>query len=79
LLYAFCSQGRRGRIVSAVTLPAIALAAGAFAVGGTAQAALATLGTDWTLRATAGFDNVTGVGSPAPAYPESFGRSPASR
>jgi subtilase family serine protease len=45
--------------------------------GGVRQAALITLGTDWTLQATPGFDDVTGVGSPTPAYLQSFGPSPA--
>jgi len=34
--------------------------------------ALFTLGADWMLHATAGYDDVTGVGSPAPGYLDSF-------
>jgi subtilase family serine protease len=41
---------------------------------GVLQGALFTLGADWTLHATAGYDDVTGVGSPTPRYLESFGR-----
>ena len=33
---------------------------------------LFTLGADWMLHATAGYDDVTGVGSPAPGYLHSF-------
>ncbi|MDX6333428.1 MAG: hypothetical protein QOG05_768, partial [Streptosporangiaceae bacterium] len=33
---------------------------------------LFTLGADWMLHATAGYDDVTGVGSPAPGYLRSF-------
>jgi subtilase family serine protease len=42
------------------------------AATGVRQGDLFTLGTDWTLRATPGYDDVTGVGSPAPGYLESF-------
>jgi subtilase family serine protease len=41
---------------------------------GVLQAVLFTLGADWTLHATPGYDNVTGLGSPTPAYLESFRR-----
>jgi subtilase family serine protease len=39
--------------------------------GGAIQGALSTLGSDWTLQAVPGYDNVTGVGSPTPGYLES--------
>jgi subtilase family serine protease len=42
--------------------------------GGARQGVLLTLGSDFTLHATPGFDDVTGVGSPTPAYLRSFGR-----
>jgi subtilase family serine protease len=42
------------------------------ASAGVRQGDLFTLGADWTLHATAGYDDVTGVGSPAPGYLESF-------
>ncbi|HUZ22784.1 MAG TPA: S53 family peptidase [Streptosporangiaceae bacterium] len=41
---------------------------------GARQGALFTLGSDFTLHAAPGFDDVTGVGSPTPAYLRSFGR-----
>jgi subtilase family serine protease len=40
--------------------------------GGVQQGALFTLGSDWTLHATRGYDDVTGVGSPTLGYLESF-------
>ena len=42
------------------------------AATGLRQGNLYTLGTDWTLHATAGYNNVTGVGSPAAGYLQSF-------
>jgi subtilase family serine protease len=39
---------------------------------GVRQGNLYTLGTDWTLHATAGYDDVTGVGSPTAGYLQSF-------
>jgi subtilase family serine protease len=39
---------------------------------GVRQGDLFTLGSDWTLQATPGFDYVTGLGSPTPSYLESF-------
>jgi subtilase family serine protease len=44
---------------------------------GVRQGVLFTLGSDFTLHATPGYDDVTGVGTPTPAYLRSFGRSPA--
>jgi len=46
---------------------------------GAQQGVLVTLGSDFTLHATPGYDDVTGVGTPTAAYLKSFGRSPASR
>jgi subtilase family serine protease len=43
--------------------------------GGVHQGTLFTLGSDFTLQATPGYDDVTGVGTPTPAYLKSFGRS----
>jgi subtilase family serine protease len=39
---------------------------------GVRQADLFTLGSDWTLHATPGYDDVTGLGSPTVGYLESF-------
>jgi subtilase family serine protease len=46
---------------------------------GVQQGDLFTLGSDWTLQATPGYDDVTGLGSPTASYLESFRHPLAAR